>query len=126
MNIFIKKTDIVNIPVWTWLDTDDNIEATDVESEVPNGKEAKVLNLKMRRVSYLDSTTILRQAIAAGKNETPDATVFQEMLFRNQLSGWDIVDDNGAPVPVNATTINELSPAIARAATNGYLSKVKI
>jgi hypothetical protein len=126
MNIFVKKSNTVAIPVFCWTDKDQNVEASHVKSDVPEGSESTTLTFTFRRPCYQDSTGILRQALSAGERGGVDVAVFQDLVLRNQLAGWDIKDEEDKEVAVNPMTVNELSPAVARAAVAGYLEKVKI
>ncbi len=123
MNLFVKKTDTINIPVFVWEDSD-FVEASATKSDIPKDKESQSCSFTFRLPSHADSTGILRQALSAGKDNL-DVSVFQDLVLLNRLVSWDI-KENGEAVPVTAITIGELQPSIARAAVGGYLSKVRI
>jgi hypothetical protein len=125
MNIFVKKTDTVEVLVYVWVDKEGNVDATHIKDEVPKDTEIKEIKFNLRRPSYLDSTGILRQA-STSSDRSLDVAAFQDVVLRNQIDSWDIKDDAGKSVPLNVMTVNELQPTVARAAVNGYLAKVKI
>jgi hypothetical protein len=126
MDIFVKRNNTIDIPVWAWVDKDDNIDASHVKSEIPKNTEPEPMMFTFRRPTYQDSTGIIREALAAGEAANMDVAAFQDTVLRSQLVDWDIKDEENNPVPVNVSTVNELQPAIARAAVSGYLAKVKI
>lgn len=126
MNVFVKKNNTVDIPVWVWVDKDGNVDASHTKSEIPKNTEYDELKFVFRRPTYQDSTGIIRGAMSANESGNMDVSAFQDAVLRSQLVDWDVKDEEGIAVPVNVGTVNELQPSVARAAVSGYLSKVKI
>lgn len=121
MDIFVKKTDKVEVEVFVWTDND-KVTSTSNKEDVPKDKDAQILKFYFRKPNYKDSQTIAKLSM---NNGVIDAIVFQESVFRTLLVDWDI-KMNDEVIPFNANTIDNLTPDIARSATAGVLEKIAI
>jgi len=125
--MFVKKGNDIVIKVYVYED-EGAIAATHEEKDIPDGVTPEVVSFTFRKPNYADSNLILRhfQNIdPTGTNPNVDAVALQEIVMTNQLYKWDIKDENGNTVSLNKTNIENLEPAIGRAAAFGYIGKIK-
>lgn len=126
MDFFVKKNTKVEVVVYVWENDDHHIEATHEKASVPEKVEkAETISFYFRQPTYADSVAILRQAAVHGDGEVDFAEV-QDFVLKTLLADWSIKDDQGQSVSVRAQAINNLQPAIARAAVAGCFQKVSL
>lgn len=82
---------------------DKNVDAIITKWSIPTWKSNSVL---LRSSTFYNPTD--------GSNKI-DWSKYEENIFRNCLKEWDVVDENGNPIPVNIDTIGMLPPTIATA-----------
>ena len=128
LNLLVNRTtDNVTVKVYCW-EADGDIEATHVKSEVPKNVEMEEVEFIFRKPGYADSNIIIRNSNfkTAGEDTTLDVNLFQEGVLRALLVDWGLKDEEGQNVPVNTVSINNLRPAVARAAVSGALDQVRL
>ena len=124
MDIFVKKTDTVVVDVYAWKE-DDDIHATNVESEAPKDKEPEIIKFTFKKPDYKDSVKIqqsMKFKSDIGGVAISDGLVvdFQDILLRTLL----LSVTNGSEVIEMKNKIDGLHPSIARSAVSGILNKV--
>lgn len=124
-NVFVNKKDRVKVQVYVYETLPGQLDATSVKDEVPNASSADELEFLFRRSNYADSQVILGSA-NLGSDNTSDLTKFSDTVLRRLLVGWNISDEDGNPVPFSRAAINDLHPAVARAAIAGALEQISI
>ena len=125
MQMFVKKNDRIDVEVFVWQDERGNVEATHDKSTVPEKTEnVETTTFTFRRPTYLDSVTIMRQSnLREGGMNLAD---FQDSVLRTLLVDWNLKDDGDKDVSMRSVQVNNLQPAIARAACSGFLEKVNL
>jgi len=130
MDMFVKRSDKFNVEVYVWEDADGEIQATQDKSQVPDRvEEVETVKFVFRRPNYQDSNSIAHSAkIKRAIDGETDADIieFQDTVLRTLLIDWDLKDKEGQSVPTRIVHINNLQPAIARAAVAGCLQKISI
>ena len=127
MDIFVKKTDTIVIDVYIWKnDNDNDIGASNIETEVPQGKESEIIKFTFKKPDYKDSVKI-QQSIKFRVGGVDDGPVseglvvdFQDIILRTLL----ISVIQNSEVTDMKNKIDILHPAVARSAVAGILSKV--
>ena len=124
MDIFVKKTEKLNVNVYAWAKENGDIDATPDKNDIPkDAKDVNTIVFVFRKPSYADSNAILASGRITGDAGTSDVMGFQEGIMRNLL----IEIHNGDQViEARAKDINTLHPSIARAAIGGLLEVVTI
>jgi len=127
LNLLVNKTGNVKVLVYCW-EADGDIEASHVKSEVPKDTETENVEFVFRKPGYADSNIIIRNSNfkMEGEETTLNATLFQENILRALLVDWDMKDEEGEKIAVNTMSLNNLVPAVARAAVSGVLEKIRI
>lgn len=128
MNMFVKRNDRVDVDVYVWKKPEtEEIDATHDKSVIPEKvTDVETVTFSFRKPNYSDSTAIMQQAATSANNNDIDFAAFQDLVLRSLLMDWTIRDNDGDPVPVKPSTVNDLVPSIARAATAGCLEKVNL
>lgn len=127
MELFVKKNSKFDVEVYIWEDPNGNVDATHDKTLIPAKANPETLVFTFRRPTYLDSTTIMKQSNVKGTAENMDLANFQEIVLKTLLSDWNLKDEDGNPVPIRGgQAVNNLQPAIARAACAGCLEKVTL
>jgi hypothetical protein len=128
LNLFVNKVDTVKVVVYCW-EADGEIEATHTKSEVPKETTAEEVEFVFRKPGYADSNIIIRNSnfkTEGGEGTTLNITSFQENVLRSLLMEWTLKDEEGEKVSVNTVTVNNLIPAVARAAVGAVLERIRI
>jgi len=127
LNLLVNKTDNVKVKVYCW-EADGEIEASHTKSEVPKDMEAEIVEFSFRKPGYADSNIIIRNSNfkMEGEDTTLNVTSFQENVLRALLVDWDLKDEEGQKISVNTVSLNNLVPAVARAAVSGVLDRIRI
>ena len=131
MDIFVTKNSEVKVNVFVWTEGD-TVSASNLEEEIPKNVETKVVKFVFRRPTYKDSSRIMRKAKinnvgiseqGSSSNLSVDVVGMQDEMLRSQLV--KIIYD-GKEVPANSETVDNLEPAVARAAISAVFDKVGI
>lgn len=127
MKFLVSKTDNVKVKVYCW-EVDGEIEANHIKSEVPKDKDIEEVEFVFRKPGYADSNIIIRNSNFKmdGDATTLNVTSFQENILRSLLVDWDLKDEEDEKIAVNTISLNNLIPAVARAAVSGVLEKIRI
>lgn len=127
LNLLVSKTDNIKVLVYCY-EQDGEIEATHIKSDVPKDMETEEVEFIFRKPGYADSNIIIRNSNfkMEGEDTTLNVTSFQEGVLRTLLIDWDLKDEEGEKVAVNIVSLNNLIPAVARAAVSGALDKIRI
>jgi hypothetical protein len=126
LKFFVENSDIVTVAVHVW-EADGQVEASYQESDIPKEVKADRVEFTFKRPNYADSNAIMQ---SSGLNV--DGTgginflIFQNTVLRSLLKGWNLKNEDGDKVPFTNANINNLIPAIARAAVAGVLDKIKM
>lgn len=125
MNIFVKRSEKVEVEVYAW-EENGNVEASSEKEGIP--VDARIIKFQFRRPGHKDSVEISREAqMQSGDPDKMDAISFQDTILRLLLVDWDLSgEEGGKSMPVNAKNIGDLQPNIARAAVAGVLEKITI
>lgn len=115
MGLFIDKNNINNGIVY-YYEKDSKIVIIDNTKKV-NDYEVKVINFRYRPLSFKDQNHIQKKAISVNNSGqiVLDSGVLRREKMLSQLISWDIKDDNGKDVPVNADNIDSLDNTVATA-----------
>ena len=126
MNIFVNKSERIDVNVYVWGD-EDKLQASHIEEEVPKNVNAEIIKFTFKKVDYKDSLKIQQSIIkitpAEGTGEpTPDVSItnLQDVLLRTLLIS---ITQNGETTDMK-NRIDELYPLIARAAVAGVIGKI--
>ena len=125
MDIFIKKNDRVTVEVYAWSDEAGNIDAASDKKDVPkNATEVDVVKFVCRRPNNSDSSRILGSAGFSSETGAPTNIMeFQNEALRTLLVE---IETDGEKLTAKQRTIDNLHPAVARAAVAGLLEQVSI
>ena len=127
MNFFVKKDDVIEVKVWAW-ESDGNLSASADKSDVPKSLTAEnVHELKFwfKKPSYSDSKIIAQRSQIMTDEAQVDTTNLLDAVLATLLSDWNLQRDN-EKVEVSMAAINDLDPALTRAAVAGALQKIKL
>ncbi len=124
MELFVENKNI-EVVVFVWEDNEEEVEATYDKDDVPKDKEVKEYIFRFKKPNYKDSTAILKSAGIKSDQEGPtaDLTTFTDQILRSLLV--EIVDGEKVITPTQ-NRINQLEPAIARAAIAGVLDIINL
>ena len=73
------------------------------------------LSLKLRPMHWKMYNTLQKESLVdtgSGTADTINWVLYKEKKLHAIIVGWDLVDEKGAPVPVNPETIGSLHPMI--------------
>ena len=128
MNIFVKKSDRVEVEVFVYEDADKIVKAVGKDSEVPPGTDAKILKFSFRRPSYQDSMAILKaaQVQSPAGGVTFDGAAFQDSMMKTLLVGWNLAAVSGEETPFSLDALNTLTPTIARMVATSAIDKLQL
>lgn len=128
MNIFVKKSDRVEVEVFVYEDVDKIVKAVGKDSEVPPGTDAKILKFSFRRPSYQDSMAILKAAQVQSPQGgvTFDGAAFQDSMMKTLLADWDVSAVSGEKTPFSLEALNTLTPAVARMVATSAIDKLQL
>ena len=126
MKFFVENSDNVIVTVFAW-EADGQIEASHTESDIPKEVKSERIEFTFKKPNYADSNVIMQ---SSGLNADGTGGVnflnFQNTVLRSLLKGWNMKNEDGEKVPFTNANINNLIPAIARAAVSGVLDKIKM
>lgn len=118
--IFIGNSDVFDVVVHYKEDGKRLKILSEPETSVKDGKEAVVsesITVSFRYPSFSDSQQILRSATVMNTDGQSNLNFMQlqTSLLYGLASKWDVKDDKGQPVELNAANISKLRVEIARA-----------
>jgi hypothetical protein len=126
MELFVKRSERVDVDVWAW-EVDGMLQASPDEKDAPRDAEIKKLKFVFRKPSYRDSNYILGAAdikAAAQRNDTEvNAIAFNDAVVRTLLLE---MHDGEQVYQMNAQRLSELHPMLSRAAIAGVMGKISI
>lgn len=129
MDIFVKKDAEIVVDVFVW-EKDSIVNASNLQEEIPQKAESKVIQFVFRKPSYKDSSRIMKKAklnnvgiTAEGSSLSADVMGMQDEMLRSQLIK---IIDGDQEIAVYQEIINALEPAIARAAIAAVFDKTGI
>ena len=89
----------------------------------PNLKE---INTSWKPLGWKDHNEIYSKCLSHHTKEDGSVTTnlnyikFRDMKLKFCLKSWDLKDDDGRPVPVNASAIDRLNPQVATEILEGF------
>lgn len=130
MNLFISKKDTVNVKVYSWLDEKNNVNAVSNEDDRPKDKDVVQNVFVFKKPSYADSRKIMEKSSTfTGDVKNPvsvDPGEMNDQILKTLLREWDLTDEKNEPVACDARHINDLHPAVARAAVDGIYKHIEL
>ncbi len=130
LNLIVSKTDNVKVKVYCW-EAEGEIEASHLKTEIPKdvkSESVEEFEFIFRKPGYADSNIIIRNSNV--KMEDGESSVspidFQENILRTLLVDWDLKDEEGKKIALNAISVNNLVPNVARASVSGAVEKIRI
>lgn len=123
IQMFVNKTDNIKVDVYVYEEEND-INATTKKDEIPKGLETTVVTFTFRKPNFADSRSLIK--VLQENQDTADILSIQEYAMNKMLYEWTLCDNDGTKVLINEKNINLLQPAIGRAASLGFLEKIKI
>jgi hypothetical protein len=90
-----------------------------VQQQPDNTKIIHKVTTEWSRLSWKDQNNILSKSLKTmtgsdgGTHTELDAILYRDMKLKTCLKRWDLKDDDGKPVALDSTTIDNLMPEIA-------------
>lgn len=128
MKLLVEKNDTVTVCIYAY-EKDNNIDAVNDEKEIPVDAKYQKLEFVFKKPSFSDSQALLKNAILPssstdGANFNMDVTALNEKIMKTMLTDWNIKNENGEDIPLNASNIGKLNPVIARSAASSFMNKI--
>jgi len=105
-------------------DSNEKYEEYEVqEYKTPEKYDIQILNTKWKEISWDDQNTILRSSVVKDqmtRQDELDNIMYNDTLLKQALTGWDLSDDNGQPVPCTPETIGQLPYTLLRNLMSKY------